>query len=141
MDSRTCPEDRGWTPRLEIWRSFRQRVWTANTGEEVCTLPLQDSGVSCIVVSPDGYQIASGTSVGSIALRDSMSRIRRYEQRADSQLIDGEAKRAIDAYAWAGLDEAEMARRILADDSLSEPLRRAALNRILQMSLSEKGES
>ena len=117
------------------------RVWTADTGEEVCTLPLQAAGINCIAVSPDGHQIVSGSSDGSITVQDSMPRIRRYEQRADLQLIDGSARRAIDLYDRAGLDEAEMVEQILSDDSFSESLRRAALNRILQLSLREKGES
>ncbi|MCZ6653334.1 MAG: protein kinase [Planctomycetota bacterium] len=116
------------------------RIWTADTGEEVATLPWQNVGIDCIAVSPGGHRIASGSIDGSIIVRDSMPRIRRYQQRADSLIVAGSARRVIDRHLRDGLEDAEIVDRVLSDDSLSESLRRAALNRILQHSLREKGE-
>lgn len=108
------------------------RIWTADTGEEVASLPWNNIGADCIAVSPDGHQIVTGSGDGSIVVRDSMPRIRRYQQRVDSLLVDGSAKRAIDLYLRDGLDEAKIVELVMSDEALSESLRRAMLNRILQ---------
>ncbi len=116
------------------------RIWSADTGEEVATLPWQNVGIDCIAVSPGGHRIASGSIDGAIVVRDSMPRLRRYQQRADSLIVAGSARRVVDRHLREGLEESEIVQRVLSDGSLSESLRRAALNRILQHSLTAKGE-
>jgi eukaryotic-like serine/threonine-protein kinase len=116
-------------------RDKTMRVWTTDTGEEVCVLPWENTIANCIVVSSDGYQVASGSRDGSIIVRDSMSRLRRYQQRADSRLINGSAKRQIELYLRARLSETEIVQRISNDTSLGKAQRAAAMNRILSHSL------
>jgi eukaryotic-like serine/threonine-protein kinase len=115
------------------------RVWTADTGEEVCALPWLETRVDCLVMSPDGHKIAAGLRDGSISVRDSMPQMHQYKERADIKLIEGSARRAIDAFIREGLDVEEMVERIRSDDSLSDSQRRAALDLILSLSLRAQG--
>jgi WD40 repeat protein len=107
-------------------------IWDAYTGEELIRLRGHGAGVRCVAFSPDGTRLASGSRDWTIRLWDTLPyRVRHRERQAILDARPG-AERIVDAL-WLELNNPKLvAKRVREDTSLSEPVRRAALNLVLR---------
>jgi hypothetical protein len=107
-------------------------LWDAYTGEELMRLRGHREGLHCVAFSPDGTRLASGAADWTIRLWDAVPYRVRYQERRAVLAAKPEAERIVDAL-WQDLNDPKLvAQRLREDTSLSDPLRRAALNLLLQ---------
>lgn len=107
-------------------------MWDAHTGEEVLHLRGHTAHVHYVAFSPDGARLASGAGDWAIHLWDTVPYRDRYQERQAILAARPEAEGIVDAL-WTKLDDAKsVAQRLHEDASLSDSVRRAALNLVLQ---------
>ncbi len=107
-------------------------LWDLETGQEVVRLEGHTNYVYSLEFSPDGKSIVSGSGDGTVRIWDTTSPARRQEARHEAEALRPDAERLV-ARLFAELREpAAVVARLRADDSLSDPMRHAALRAVMR---------
>jgi WD40 repeat protein/predicted Ser/Thr protein kinase len=107
-------------------------LWDLTSGEEVARLPGHTSYVWSLAFSPDGATLVSGSGDFTVRLWDTAPLKTRYQARREAAALRPEAERLV-ARLFALLREpAEVVARLRTDQSLSDPLRHAALRAVMR---------
>jgi WD40 repeat protein len=107
-------------------------LWDLATGQEVARLEGHTNYVFSLAFSPDGRSLASGSGDGTVRIWDTESPALRHQARRDAEALRPEAGRLV-ARLFAELREPDqVAARLRSDQSLSEPLRRAAMREVMR---------
>ena len=112
------------------------RLWDAATGEELVRLPGHSDYIYSLAFSPDGKSLASGSGDSTVRLWDTAPLRTRYQARREAEALRPEAERLVEQLWRQKSDSAGVVEALRADDSLSEPLRNAALRAVLRHALS-----
>jgi WD40 repeat protein len=108
------------------------RLWDAATGEELVRLPGHSDYVYSLAFSPDGKSLASGSGDKTVRLWDTAPLRTRYQARREAEALRPEAERLVEQVWRQKSDSAGVVEALRADNSLSEPLRHAALRAVLR---------
>jgi WD40 repeat protein len=107
-------------------------LWDLTSGEEVARLPGHTSYVWSLAFSPDSATLVSGSGDFTVRLWDTAPLKTRYQARREAAALRPEAERLV-ARLFALLREpAEVVARLRTDQSLSDPLRHAALRAVMR---------
>jgi WD40 repeat protein/serine/threonine protein kinase len=107
-------------------------LWDLARGKEVARLQGHTSFVWSLAFSPDGATLASGSGDATVRLWDMAPLNRRYEARREAAALRPEAERLV-KQLWRQKDNpAKVVAALRADQTLSEPLRHAALRAVLR---------
>jgi len=88
--------------------------------------------VFSLAFSPDGKTLVSGSGDGAVRLWDIDPPARRYQARREAEALRPDAERLV-ARLFAELREpAQVVARLRTNESLSDPLRRAALRAVMR---------
>ncbi len=107
-------------------------LWDLARGEEVARLSGHTSYVWSLAFSPDGATLASGSGDFTVRLWDTAPLKTRYQARREAAALRPEAQRLVARLFDELRAPAEVVARLRADQSLSDPLRRAALRAVLR---------
>jgi WD40 repeat protein len=108
------------------------RLWDAATGEELVRLPGHSDYIFSLAFSPDGTTLASGSGDRTVRLWDTEPLRLRYRARREAEALRPDAERLVERLFTELREPAAVAARLRADESLSDPLRRAALAAVLR---------
>ena len=108
------------------------RLWDASSGQELAVLRGHEGSVWSVAFSPDGSRIASGSADGTVRLWDTVAYRDRVRQRDEALRARETISPFIAELFSKGLDCSAVADRVRDDESLSDSLRRAALNLVLK---------
>jgi len=108
------------------------RLWDAATGEELVGLPGHSDYIYSLAFSPDGKSLASGSGDNTVRLWDTAPLRTRYQARREAEALRPEAERLVEQLWRQKSDSAGVVEALRADNSLSEPLRHAALRAVLR---------
>jgi eukaryotic-like serine/threonine-protein kinase len=107
-------------------------LWDLSTGEEVARLEGHTNYVFSLAFSPDGATLVSGSGDGTVRIWDTQPPARRHQARREAEALRPEAERLV-ARLFAELREPDqVVARLRADQSLSDPLRRAAMREVMR---------
>jgi WD40 repeat protein len=101
-------------------------LWDLARGEEVARLLGHANYVWSLAFSPDGNTLVSGSGDDTEPLRD------RYQARREAAALRPEAEWLVARLFREKADPAEVVAVLRTDESLSQPLRRAALRAVLR---------
>jgi WD40 repeat protein len=107
-------------------------LWDLETGQEVARLQGHTSYVWSLAFSPDGATLVSGSGDFTVRLWDTAPLKTRYQARRDAEALRPEAERLVDSLWREKNDPAGVVEALRANESLSEPLRHAALRDVLR---------
>ncbi len=107
-------------------------LWDLERGEEVARLPGHTSYAWSLAFSPDGQSLVSGSGDFTVRLWDTAPLKVRYQARREADAVRPEAERLVARLFAELLEPAEVVARLLADQNLNEPLRRAALRAVMR---------
>ena len=110
----------------------RSGCGTWQRGEEVARLPGHTSYVWSLAFSPDGQSLVSGSGDFTVRLWDTAPLKVRYQARREADAVRPEAERLVAGLFAERREPAEVVARLLADQTLNEPLRRAALRAVMR---------
>jgi WD40 repeat protein/serine/threonine protein kinase len=102
-------------------------LWDLAPGEEVARLQGHTDFVWALAFSPDGATLVSGSGDSTVRLWDTAPLKTRYRARRDAAALLPEADRLIVKSLQDRNNAAEVAAALRRDQTLSEPLRQAAL--------------
>jgi WD40 repeat protein len=105
-------------------------LWDLERGRQVARLPGHASFVWSLAFSPDGATLASGSGDTTVRLWDTAPLRRRYQARREVEAVRPEAARLV-ARLFAELREPDQVVARLREGSLSDALRRAALQEVM----------
>ena len=107
-------------------------LWDLATGQEVARLEGHTNYVFSLAFSPDGNSLVSGSGDGTVRIWDTEPPARRHQARREAEALRPEAERLV-ARLFAELREpAEVVARLRADETLSDPMRHAALRAVMR---------
>ncbi len=107
-------------------------LWDLATDQEVVRLEGHTNYVYSLEFSPDGNSIASGSGDGTVRIWDTTSPARRQEARHEAEALRPDAERLVARLFAALRKPATVVARLRADDSLSDPMRHAALRALMR---------
>jgi WD40 repeat protein len=107
-------------------------LWDLARGEEVARLSGHTSYVWSLAFSPDGATLASGSGDFTVRLWDTAPLKTRYQARREAAGLRPDAEQLVARLFDELRAPAEVVARLRADQSLSDPLRRAALRAVLR---------
>ena len=113
------------------------RVWDPGTGDELIVLrgheqPIQSVAFSSYHTHPDRARLITASNDGVVRVWETVPQRIRFQDRLTALAIRATAEPIVDAL-WRELNDAvAVADRLRSDAALSEPVRRAALNLVLQ---------
>jgi WD40 repeat protein/serine/threonine protein kinase len=110
-------------------------LWDLSRGEEVARLRGHTSYVWSLAFSPDGMTLASGSGDFTVRLWDTARLKARYQARRDAEALRPDAERLVLRLRREKNDPARIVEALRLDQTLSEPLRHAALRLVLRKSL------
>ena len=108
------------------------RLWDTSTGEELVVLRGHEGEVQSVAFSADGIYLASASWDGTVRIWHAKPYRVRYDERQAIVAAQPEAERIVDALWQKHSDWRTAAQRLRQDTSLSDPVRRAALNEVLR---------
>jgi WD40 repeat protein len=107
-------------------------LWDLEKQEEVARLAGHTSYVWSLAFSPDGKTLASGSGDSTVRLWDTEPLRVRHAARRAAEALRPQAEELV-ARLFAELREpAQVVARLRADESLNDPLRRAALRVVMR---------
>jgi eukaryotic-like serine/threonine-protein kinase len=110
-------------------------LWDLATGLDVARLDGHANYVYSLAFSPDGKSIISGSGDGAVRIWDSEPAAPRYRARREAEALRGEAERVVEALLKRNdSDAAKVVAALHSDQSLTDPLRNAALRAVLRRS-------
>jgi WD40 repeat protein/serine/threonine protein kinase len=98
---------------------YTVRIWDTATGQELMTLPCS-AGVAHAVLSPDRRQLAAAAGDGTLKIWDARPRSEELE-------IQREARSVVSFLFGHGLSEAQVMARVRADATITDAMRKQAL--------------
>jgi eukaryotic-like serine/threonine-protein kinase len=107
-------------------------LWDLARGEEVARLQGHTSYVRSLAFSPDGATLASGSGDFTVRLWDTAPLKTRYQARREAAALRPEAEDLVARLFDALRAPADVVARLKANQSMSEPLRRAALRAVMR---------
>jgi WD40 repeat protein len=107
-------------------------LWDTESGQEVAHLPGHTSYIWSLAFSPNGKTLVSGSGDNTVRLWDTEPLRVRYRARRRAEKLRPQARRLVRRLFAQERQPAQMAARLRADKSLSEPLRRAALREVMR---------
>jgi WD40 repeat protein len=107
------------------------RIWDRATGDEVARLPGHQDYVFSLACSPDGATLVSGSGDATVRLWDTFTWDHRLRARQELQALRPQAERLVERLFREVGGADQVAQRLGADQTLSEPLRRAAWQAVL----------
>ncbi len=114
---------------------YTVRMWDAVSGEALAVLRWYEERVASVAFSPDGTRLATGSRDNGVRIWDSVPCRVRFLYRQASLAARPEAERIVGELWQTFTDANSIAEQLREDASLSEPLRRAALNVLLSKSV------
>jgi eukaryotic-like serine/threonine-protein kinase len=145
IDSDACKELRGHTDEVlaaafhsdgtRLATAGRDRaiwLWDLSTGEEVARLVGHTNYVFSLVFSPDGATLVSGSGDGTVRIWDTQPPARRHQARREAEALRPEAERLVARLVAELREPDQVVARLQADQSLSDPLRRAAMREVMR---------
>ncbi len=108
------------------------RLWDTSSGDELLVLRGYEGGVRSVSFSLDGSRIASDSSDGTVQLWDTVAYGTRVRERDEARQDRETIRSFVDELFRMKLDCHAVADRVRANASLSNSLRRAAINLVLE---------
>ena len=103
-------------------------LWDAATHEEVARLKEHTSYIFSLAFSPDGETLVSGSGDGTVRLWDTLPLAGRHQARREADALRPEAERLF----AESREPDQVVARLRSDQSLSDPLRHAALRAVMR---------
>jgi WD40 repeat protein len=110
-------------------------LWDLERGQAVARLPGHTSYVWSLAFSPNGKTLVSGSGDFTVRLWDTAPLRTRYQARREAESLRPEAERLVEQLWRQKKNADEMAEALRVDQSLSEPLRHAALRALLRKTM------
>ncbi len=107
-------------------------LWDVATGREAVRLQGHTNYVWSLAFSPDGKTLLSGSGDGTLRLWDTEPLARRHQARREAEALRPEAERLVERLFREKKEAGAVAAALQADESLTEPLRRAAARAVLR---------
>ena len=107
-------------------------LWDLARGEEVARLPGHTSYVWSLAFSPDGATLVSGSGDFTVRLWDTAPLKTRYQARREAAALRPEAERLVARFFAELREPAKVVARLQTDQSMSGPLRSAALRAVMR---------
>jgi WD40 repeat protein/predicted Ser/Thr protein kinase len=107
-------------------------LWDLGSGEEVARLQGHSNYVWSLAFSRDGKTLVSGSGDKTVRLWDTEPLARRHQARREVAALRAEAERLVERLSAELREPARVGARLRGDESLSGPLRRAALQALLR---------
>ena len=107
-------------------------LWDAATHEEVARLKEHTSYIFSLAFSPDGETLVSGSGDGTVRLWDTLPLARRHQARRETDALRPEAERLVERLFAESREPDHVVARLRSDQSLSDPLRHAALRAVMR---------
>jgi WD40 repeat protein len=107
-------------------------LWDAATCKEVARLPGHADYVFSLAFSPDGATLVSGSGDGTLRLWDTAPLRLRHQARREAEALRPRAARLVEKLFAEKKDPDEVVAALRVDESLDEPMRRAALRAVLR---------
>ncbi|MCZ6446262.1 MAG: hypothetical protein O6758_08755, partial [Planctomycetota bacterium] len=107
------------------------RLWDASSGHEFAVLRGHKEQVVSVAFSPDGSRMTTA-SWERVRLWDTVAYRDRVRQRDEARRNSETVRPFVDELFSKGLDCSAVAERVRTNETLSEPLRQAAINLVLK---------
>jgi eukaryotic-like serine/threonine-protein kinase len=107
-------------------------LWDPASDKEVARLPGHTSYIWSLAFSPDGETLISGSGDFTVRLWDTAPLKARYQARLEAATLRPEAERLVQRLLAEKMNAAAVAAAVVADRSLDEPRKNAALRALLR---------
>jgi WD40 repeat protein len=107
-------------------------LWDPARDQEVARLPGHTSYIWSLAFSPDGETLVSGSGDFTVRLWDTAPLKARYQARLEAATLRPEAEHLVKRLLAQKMNAAAVAAAVVADQSLNEPRKNAALRALLR---------
>lgn len=115
-------------------------IWDSTTGDRLARLSGHTSYVFSLAFSPKGDTLVSGSGDYNVRLWDTHLAAERTQARQELLAAQPEAEQLVAGWLAEQKDTIQLAMRLRAEPSLSEPVRRAAWHLLLRKSTEKRHE-